>query len=304
MDRIENIDYCIRYLLEQNRTQADIPATLPEKQRLLRALMNVTEVESRANSFALPRCSNVTEGNIWEPQPLSEEFLHAQDAELQAQLQEKGIIDCDNATMLECESKLSLWQGDITRLKVDAIVNAANSQGLGCWHPLHACIDNAIHSAAGLQLRAECAEAMSGAECPPVHPEYTMGGTTYRHAFTTETLITEAYNLPCRYVLHTVGPIIPDGVPTRKQEEQLADCYRNCLGLAEANGCRSIAFCCISTGEFHFPNRRAAEIAVTTVKEYTTSYALTHSHNNALTVVFNIFKDIDYDIYRELLAAR
>lgn len=304
MDRIENIDFCIRYLLEQNRTQADIPATLPEKQRLLRALMNVTEVESRANSSALPRCSNVTEGNVWEPQPLSEEFLHAQDAELQAQLQEKGIIDCDNATMLECESKLSLWQGDITRLRVDAIVNAANSQMMGCWHPLHACIDNCIHSAAGLQLRAECAEAMSGAECPPVHPEYTMGGTTYRHAFTSETLITKAYNLPCRYVLHTVGPIIPNGVPTRKQEEQLADCYRNCLGLAEANGCRSIAFCCISTGEFHFPNRRAAEIAIATVKEYTTSYALTHSHNNALTVVFNVFKDIDYDIYRELLAAR
>ena len=287
MDRIENIDYCIRYLLEQNRTQADIPATLPEKQRLLRALMNVTEVESRANSFALPRCSNVTEGNIWEPQPLSEEFLHAQDAELQAQLQEKGIIDCDNATMLECESKLSLWQGDITRLKVDAIVNAANSQGLGCWHPLHACIDNAIHSAAGLQLRQECDNILRGGEIA-----------------TGEAIITRGYNLPAKYVIHTVGPIIPDGVPTRKQEEQLADCYRNCLGLAEANGCRSIAFCCISTGEFHFPNRRAAEIAVTTVKEYTTSYALTHSHNNALTVVFNIFKDIDYDIYRELLAAR
>ena len=287
MDRIENIDYCISYLLEQNRTQADIPATLPEKQRLLRALMNVTEVESRANSFALPRCSNVTEGNIWEPQPLSEEFLHAQDAELQAQLQEKGIIDCDNATMLECESKLSLWQGDITRLKVDAIVNAANSQGLGCWHPLHACIDNAIHSAAGLQLRQECDNILRGGEIA-----------------TGEAIITRGYNLPAKYVIHTVGPIIPDGVPTRKQEEQLADCYRNCLGLAEANGCRSIAFCCISTGEFHFPNRRAAEIAVTTVKEYTTSYALTHSHNNALTVVFNIFKDIDYDIYRELLAAR
>lgn len=287
MDRIENIDYCIRYLLEQNRTQADIPASLPEKQRLLRALMNVTEVESRANSFALPRCSNVTEGNIWEPQPLSEEFLHAQDAELQAQLQEKGIIDCDNATMLECESKLSLWQGDITRLKVDAIVNAANSQGLGCWHPLHACIDNAIHSAAGLQLRQECDNVLRGGEIA-----------------TSEAIITRGYNLPAKYVIHTVGPIIPDGVPTRKQEEQLAYCYRNCLGLAEANGCRSIAFCCISTGEFHFPNRRAAEIAVATVKEYTTSYALTHSHNNALSVVFNVFKDIDYDIYRELLAAR
>ena len=279
MDRIENIDFCIRYLLEQNRTQADIPATLPEKQRLLRALMN-----------------------IWEPQPLSEEFLHAQDAELQAQLQDKGVVSLEDIAA-SADTPL-LWQGDITRLRVDAIVNAANSQMMGCWHPLHACIDNCIHSAAGLQLRAECAEAMSGAECPPVHPEYTMGGTTYRHAFTSETCITEAYNLPCRHVLHTVGPIIPDGVPTRKQEEQLANCYRNCLGLAEANGCRSIAFCCISTGEFHFPNRRAAEIAIATVKEYTTSYALTHSHNNALTVVFNVFKDIDYDIYRELLAAR
>ena len=279
MDRIENIDFCIRYLLEQNRTQADIPTTLPEKQRLLRALMNV-----------------------WEPQPLSGEFLRAQDAELQAQLQDKGVVNLEDIAA-SADTPL-LWQGDITRLRVDAIVNAANSRMMGCWHPLLACIDNCIHSAAGLQLRAECAEAMSGAECPPVHPEYTMGGTTYRHAFTSETLITEAYNLPCRHVLHTVGPIIPDGVPTRKQEEQLANCYRNCLGLAEANGCRSIAFCCISTGEFHFPNRRAAEIAVDTVKEYTTSYALTHSHNNALTVVFNVFKDIDYDIYRELLAAR
>lgn len=278
MDRIENIDFCIRYLLEQNRTQADIPATLPEKQRLLRALMNV-----------------------WEPQPLSEEFLRAQDTELQAQLQDKGVVSLEDIAA-SADTPL-LWQGDITRLRVDAIVNAANSQMMGCWHPLHACIDNCIHSAAGLQLRAECAEAMSGAECPPVHPEYTMGGTTYRHAFTSEALITEAYNLPCRHVLHTVGPIIPDGIPTRKQEEQLANCYRNCLGLAEANGCRSIAFCCISTGEFHFPNRRAAEIAIATVKEYTTSYALTHSHNNALTVVFNVFKDIDYDIYRELLAA-
>ena len=260
MDRIENIDFCIRYLLEQNRTQADIPATLPEKQRLLRALMN-----------------------IWEPQPLSGEFLHAQDAELQAQLQDKGVVSLEDIAA-SADAPL-LWQGDITRLRVDAIVNAANSRMMGCWHPLHACIDNCIHSAAGLQLRAECAEAMSGAECPPVHPEYTMGGTTYRHAFTSETCITEAYNLPCHYVLHTVGPIIPDGVPTRKQEEQLAYCYRNCLGLAEANGCRSIAFCCISTGEFHFPNRRAAEIAIATVKEYTTSYALTHSHNNALTVL-------------------
>ena len=264
MGRIENIDFCIRYLLEQNRTQADIPAELAGKQQLLRALMN-----------------------IWEPQPLSDEFIRAQNAELQAQLTDKGVVTLEDISASSCTPLL--WQGDITRLRVDAIVNAANSQMMGCWHPLHACIDNCIHSAAGLQLRAECAEAMSGIECPQVHPEYTMGGTTYRHAFTSETLITKAYNLPCRYVIHTVGPIISDGIPTKEQERQLANCYRNCLGMAEANGCRSIAFCCISTGEFHFPNRRAAEIAVEACKDAT------------IKVVFNVFKDIDYDIYRELL---
>ena len=258
MDRIENIDFCIRYLLEQNRTQADIPATLPEKQRLLRALMNV-----------------------WEPQPLSGEFLHAQDAELQAQLQDKGVVSLEDIAA-SADTPL-LWQGDITRLRVDAIVNAANSQGLGCWHPLHACIDNAIHSAAGLQLRQECDNVLRGGEIA-----------------TGEALITEAYNLPCRHVLHTVGPIIPDGVPTKEQEAQLANCYRNCLGLAESNGCRSIAFCCISTGEFHFPNRRAAEIAIDVVHSWL------HGTQAASlrTVIFNVFKDIDYDIYRELLAAR
>ena len=265
MDRIENIDFCISYLLEQNQTQADIPAELAEKQRLLRALMN-----------------------IWEPQPLSKEFLRAQNAELQAQLTDKGVVTMEDISASGSTTPL-LWQGDITRLRVDAIVNAANSQMMGCWHPLHACIDNCIHSAAGLQLRAECAEAMSGIECPPEHEEYTFNGTVYRHAFTTETLITKAYNLPCRYVLHTVGPIISDGVPTKDQERQLANCYRNCLGLAEANGCHSIAFCCISTGEFRFPNRRAAEIAVEACKDA------------PIKVIFNVFKDIDYDIYRELL---
>lgn len=260
MDRQDNLDFCIHYLMRQDGVDADVPPTLEGKQRLLRALMNV-----------------------WQPQLLSEEFLHAQDAELQAQLQDKGIVDCDNASVLECESELSLWQGDITRLKVDSIVNAANSVGLGCWHPLHACIDNAIHSAAGLQLRQECNRVLGGARIA-----------------TGNAIITPAYNLPCRHVLHTVGPIIPDGVPTRKQEEQLADCYRNCLDLAEANGCRSIAFCCISTGEFRFPNRRAAEIAIDMVHSWL------HGTQAASlrTVIFNVFRDIDYDIYRELLAAR
>lgn len=282
MDRIENIDFCIRYLLEQNHTQADIPAKLAEKQRLLRALMNVTEVESIANSFTMPRCSNVTEGNVWEPQPLSDEFIWAQNAELQAQLTDKGVVTLEDISASGCTPLL--WKGDITRLRVDAIVNAANSRGLGCWHPLHACIDNAIHSAAGLQLRQACNNILRGGEID-----------------TGDAIITPGYNLPSKYVIHTVGPIIATGNPTPEQERQLAACYRKCLELAETNGCRSIALCCISTGEFRFPNRRAAEIAVQTVKEYTSTYALTHSHNNAFTVVFNVFKDIDYAIYRQLL---
>ena len=239
MDRLENIDYCIRYLLEQDHAEAEIPQKLHDKQQLLRALMN-----------------------IWQPQPLDIEFLKSQDAELQAQLKDKGVV----------RTRERVWQGDITRLKVDAIVNAANSRGLGCWHPLHACIDNAIHSAAGLQLRQECNNILQG-------DEIATGGA----------IITPGYNLPARFVIHTVGPIIATGKPTAGQEEQLAACYRTCLYLAREQGCRSIAFCCISTGEFHFPNRRAAEIAVKVCKEA------------RMRVVFNVFKDIDYDIYSNLL---
>jgi len=278
MDRLENIDFCIRYLMEQDKVEAEMPDTLEGKQRLMRALMNITEVEHKADPGALPRCSNVTEDGIWEPRALSEEFLLAQDAELQAQLEEKGVVDCDCAPMYGKESSLSLWQGDITRLRVDAIVNAANSRGLGCWHPLHACIDNCIHSAAGLQLRLECDNILRGGEIA-----------------TGEAIITRGYNLPSKYVIHTVGPIIATGIPTAEQEEQLAMCYRNCLRLAEERGCHSIAFCCISTGEFRFPNRRAAEIAVRTVRS---ALALRRS---SIKVIFNVFKDKDYDIYRELL---
>ena len=239
VNRAENLDYCIRYLLEQNKAEAEISSKLRDKKQLLRTLMN-----------------------IWYPQPLSEEFLAAQDAELQAQLSDKGVV----------QTRDRLWQGDITRLKVDAIVNAANSRGLGCWNPLHACIDNAIHSAAGLQLRQECNNILQGGEI-------ATGGA----------IITPGYNLPAKYVIHTVGPIIATGIPTAGQEEQLACCYRTSLWLAKEHGCRSIAFCCISTGEFHFPNRRAAEIAVKTCKD------------TSLRVVFNVFKDIDYEIYSELL---
>lgn len=244
MNRIDNIDYCIHYLLQQNHVEADVPTSLVEKQRLLRALMNV-----------------------WNPQPLSDEFLQAQNAELQAQLQDKGVVEPEGI----------LWQDDITCLKVDAIVNAANSQGLGCWQPLHNCIDNAIHSAAGLQLRQECNEILKGGMID-----------------TGEVIITKGYNLPAKYVIHTVGPIISAGeTPTLQQREQLANCYRNSLALAEANSCRSIAFCCISTGVFGYPNSEAAEVAVETVTQ-----AIKQSNIKA---IFNVFKDIDYDIYRQLL---
>ncbi|MDO4218216.1 MAG: macro domain-containing protein [Bacteroidales bacterium] len=180
---------------------------------------------------------------------------------MQAQLADKGIVEPEGA----------LWQGDITQLKVDAIVNAANSRGLGCWHPLHGCIDNAIHSAAGLQLRQECNDILRGDKIA-----------------TGDAIITKGYNLPAKYVIHTVGPIIATGIPTKEQERQLSDCYRSCIRLAQEKGCRSISFCCISTGEFRFPNRRAAEIAVETCKDA------------PIQVLFNVFKDTDNGIYCEL----
>ena len=263
MDRIENIDYCIRYLLEQDHAQAEIPRKLQRKQELLRVLMN-----------------------IWRPQPLDIAFLQAQDAELQAQREDKGVVSLKHIaepghSPLAAPAIPLLWQGDITRLKVDAIVNAANSRGLGCWHPMHACIDNAIHSAAGLQLRQECNRILQG-------ETIATGGA----------IITPGYNLPAKYVIHPVGPIIGAAQPTTGEEGLLAGCYRSSLYLAKEHGCRSIAFCCIATGEFHFPNRRAAEVAVRTVREFH------ESSRYPIKVVFNVFKDIDYDIYRELLAAR
>ena len=192
-----------------------------------------------------------------------------QDAELQMQRKDKGVVTIEGEGM-------QLWKGDITRLKVDAIVNAANAQALGCWAPLHNCIDNCIHSAAGIQLRKECADIMQG-----------------RLLKTGEAFITQGYNLPARHVIHTVGPIISDGIPTAEKEDQLALCYRSCLDLAEQHGLESIAFCCISTGVFHFPNERAAEIAIDTVKAY--------PRRSVKTVVFNVFLGKDYDIYQKLL---
>ena len=260
MDRLENLKNIIMYLMADEHVSHRIPSTLEERQRMMRALMNV-----------------------WEPKAISNDFLTMQDAELQMQREDKGVVGLENmaaanSSLFTFHSSLLLWQGDITRLKADAIVNAANAQALGCWAPLHNCIDNCIHSAAGIQLRKECADKMQG-----------------RLLATGDAFITKGYNLPAKHVIHTVGPIIPDGIPTKEQEEQLAQCYRSCLDLAEQNGLESIAFCCISTGVFHFPNELAARIAIETVKSYPL-HALK-------TIVFNVFLDKDRDIYQQLLGA-
>ena len=250
MDRLQNLDYIIGSLTAEQGVRCQIPATLSEKQRLMRALMNVRPAV-----------------------PATPELLRTQDEELSLQAQEKGIVSLPTH-----HSPFLLWQGDITRLKVDAIVNAANAQMLGCWSPLHNCIDNCIHSAAGIQLRQACFELMQAQG----HDEPTG-----------QAKLTPAFNLPAKHVIHTVGPIVPDGIPTAGQEVQLASCYRSCLDAAEEAGCESIAFCCISTGVFRFPNERAAEIAVRTVKDY--------PRRSVKSIVFNVFLDKDYDIYQRLL---
>ena len=215
--------------------------------------------------------------NVRMPKAASKEFLSLQDEYLQSELQSKGITDIDDLKPIAPD--LYLWQGDITTLKCDGIVNAANSQMLGCFCPNHGCIDNAIHTFAGVQLRQECAKIMQaqGTDEP-----------------TGKAKITGAYNLSCKYVLHTVGPIVY-GKLTERHEKQLADCYRSCLELADKKGLQSLAFCCISTGEFHFPNERAAQIAIQTVTEYK------RQTQSNIKIIFNVFKEVDYDIYARLL---
>ena len=252
---MNRLGYLIDYLLKEDPqySEMQIPSDLQGKRDLFRALRNVRP-----------------------PKPVSEEFLRLQDEELQVQLQEKGVVDLPDVP-------IQIWQGDITRLRVDAIVNAANSQMLGCFHPLHKCIDNAIHSAAGVQLREECHQMM----LRQGHEEPT--GTAK---------ISKAYNLPCKHVIHTVGPIVPTGIPTKLQQEQLASCYRSVMSIANENNLESVAFCCISTGEFRFPNQLAAEIAVKTV----TDFFKEHLDSSVKTVIFNVFKDIDKEIYELVLS--
>ena len=255
MTQNERLDYLLRYLLAEHKEYANIrvPDDLLEKRKLLRSLMNVRP-----------------------PVPASAEFLAVQDAYFQERLSERGITRLEDLTPVR--PGVYLWQGDITTLTAEAIVNAANSQMLGCFVPCHGCIDNAIHTYAGVQLRIECARVMS------MQKEEPTGGAK----------ITKAYNLPCHYVLHTVGPVIYGSV-TKADRELLASCYRSCLELAAEYDLHSVAFCCISTGEFHFPAELAAEIAIGTVREWQ------QQNPDRIEVIFNVFKDSDYEIYRRLL---
>lgn len=260
MERIEKIKKLNRFLLEDlpeyDQEAAQFPDDPESQRRLLRSLMNVRYPKGE----------------------LSSEYLCLQDELLSQEREEKGVVDVMKLPPVNADRRISIWQGDITRLKADAIVNAANSAMLGCFVPCHACIDNAIHSAAGLQLREECAALMRVQK----HDE-PVGSAK----------ITQGYNLPARYVLHTVGPVIEAEV-TEEKQHMLESCYLSCLELAEAHQLKSIVFCCISTGVFRFPNRLAAKTAVQAVLGYL-------EHSGIQKVVFNVFKDVDKHIYEELL---
>lgn len=258
MNHEEQRIWLIRQLLDEEPyyKKYRIPAGEQEQKDMLRSLMNVRE-----------------------PKKIDDNFLKMQDEYLLKENSCVPITDVNALIPSKLDDRIILWQGDITSLRVDAIVNAANSRMCGCFQPMHNCIDNIIHSKSGIQLRLKCAEIMQRQG----HEEPT--GCAQ---------ITPAYNLPCKYVIHTVGPIV-QGKLTRRHEELLSSCYRSCLELAERSGVESIAFCCISTGVFMFPNRRAAEIAVETVREYL------KDHDGIKKVVFNVFKDIDLEIYCDIL---
>ena len=258
MNQNERRRWLIHALLEEmpQYQYPVFPCTADRQWRLLRSLMNVRP-----------------------PMPVSEEFLQIQDDFLKEMTEEKGIADANSLPPCAKDHRLILWQGDITTLQCDAIVNAANSQMLGCFSPCHGCIDNIIHTMSGVQLRLACHEIMQKQR----HEEPTG-----------QAKITPGFNLPAKYVLHTVGPIINDEV-TPKAEALLASCYRSCLELAEQHNLQSIAFCCISTGVFSFPPDLAAEIAIRTVEEFL------QKETGIRRVIFNVFKDSDLEIYQRLL---
>jgi O-acetyl-ADP-ribose deacetylase (regulator of RNase III) len=259
----ERLDYLVEAFKADSDNYRDIqiPKDTEGKRRILRSLMNVRI-----------------------PKALPEEVLKVQDEYLKERSLEKGIVNLTDIPVIR--DGLSIWQGDITRLEADAIVNAANSQMLGCFVPMHTCIDNCIHTFAGVQLRAECARQMD-----QLKSRY---GRDYEQP-TAVPMLTDAYNLPAKKVIHIVGPIVQDRL-TSALEDDLAACYRNTLDMCLENGLKSVAFCCISTGVFHFPNKRAAEIAVQTVKGWLSEHPGTMER-----VIFNVFKDEDKAYYEQLL---
>ena len=256
MNQNERRIFLIQELLKENKRYEDmeIPQDFEEQRTLLRALMNVRIAKN-----------------------VDDEFIKVQDEYLKEEIKRKGIVDIDDLKPIK--DGIYLWQGDITTLRCDVIVNAANSGMTGCYLPNHRCIDNCIHSFAGVQLRLECDEIM------------TKQGYSEP---TGQAKITNSYNLPCKYIIHTVGPII-NGKLTSEDCDLLESCYKSCLELAVKNNLDSIAFCCISTGEFHFPNDKAAQIAVKTVEEFM------KKETSLKKVIFNVFKDMDKEIYRKLL---
>ena len=256
MNQNERRIFLIQELLKENKRYEDmeIPQDFEEQRALLRALMNVRIAKN-----------------------VDDEFIKVQDEYLKEGIKRKGIVDIDDLKPIK--DGIYLWQGDITTLRCDVIVNAANSGMTGCYVPNHRCIDNCIHSFAGVQLRLECDEIMT----KQGHGEPTG-----------QAKITNSYNLPCKYIIHTVGPII-NGKLTSEDCDLLESCYKSCLELAVKNNLESIAFCCISTGEFHFPNDKAAQIAVKTVEEFM------KKETSLKKVIFNVFKDMDKEIYRKLL---
>ena len=258
MTQDERREYLIQYLLKEEIPfgRQNIPMDKQGQENLLRSLMNVRP-----------------------PRPISNDFLKIQDEYLTERNIERGITDVDTLAPVKSDSRLYIWQGDITTLKCDAIVNACNSQMLGCFSPMHACIDNFIHTYAGMELRLKMHEIMA----KQGHEEETG-----------KAKITSGYNLPTKYILHTVGPIIQWKV-TKEDENLLASCYTECLKLAADTGVESIAFCCLSTGVFRFPQQRAAEIATSTVKQYL------NKDSRIKKVIFNVFKDEDLKIYSGLL---
>ncbi len=267
------MDFLIRKFKEDSIEYRNIEVSddYSEKRKILRSFMNISMPES-----------------------ISEEILQVQDEFLQEENVEKGIVLLENIPTIkeqygsntEFAEKISIWQGDITRLQVDAIVNAANSQMLGCFTPCHRCIDNAIHSAAGMELRKECSDIMSRKRI-----QY---GAYYKEP-TGKAIITKGYNLPSKYVIHTVGPIVEYKL-TDSLKQDLKNCYESIMKCVVESNIKGVAFCCISTGEFHFPNDEAAIIAINTVREF-----LQNNENSIERVIFNVYKDIDRQLYEAYL---